>query len=321
MSEGGSALNLPTFEQLSSCQNLLIAGMGGGYDICCGLPIYFELQKRGCRVHLANFSFSDIENSPGGIRLSRTLVGVCADQMNFSVYFPELYLSQWFQQARQEAVTIWCFQKTGTLPLLKNYQKLVEHLFIDGILLVDGGVDSLMQGDETRMGTVVEDATSLYVVNALDQVPVRQLAAVGFGAEQDVAYAQVLENIAALTRAGAFRGACALTPQMESYRLFRDAVLHIQAQPFQDPSVINSSIISAVDGNFGDFHLTEKTRGSRLWISPLMTLYWFFDLPGVAERCRFLPELAGSETFFEALQAVMKSIAGKPQRKGTNIPL
>lgn len=54
-------LNLPILEQLSACKNLLIAGMGGGFDIFCGLPIYFELQGRGQTVHLANFSFSLIK--------------------------------------------------------------------------------------------------------------------------------------------------------------------------------------------------------------------------------------------------------------------
>lgn len=42
-------LNIPVFKQLSGCKHLLIAGMGGGFDIFCGLPIYFELQKRGAR--------------------------------------------------------------------------------------------------------------------------------------------------------------------------------------------------------------------------------------------------------------------------------
>ena len=53
-------LNLPILDQLAKCQNLLIAGMGGGFDIFCGLPIYLELQRRGQKVHLANFSFSDV---------------------------------------------------------------------------------------------------------------------------------------------------------------------------------------------------------------------------------------------------------------------
>jgi len=55
-------LNLPTLTQLSNCKNILIAGMGGGFDVFCGLPIYFELKKHGINAHLANFSFSDIEN-------------------------------------------------------------------------------------------------------------------------------------------------------------------------------------------------------------------------------------------------------------------
>lgn len=71
--------NLPIINQLTTCQNLLIAGMGGGFDIFCGLPIYFELKKRGKNVHLANFSFSDVENLSHSLRLSPTLVGVSFD--------------------------------------------------------------------------------------------------------------------------------------------------------------------------------------------------------------------------------------------------
>ena len=46
-------LNLPILSQVSACENLLIAGMGGGFDVFCGLPIYFDLVQRGQRVHLA----------------------------------------------------------------------------------------------------------------------------------------------------------------------------------------------------------------------------------------------------------------------------
>jgi hypothetical protein len=50
-------LNLPILDQLMAHENILIAGMGGGYDIFCGLPIYFDLRARGKQVHLANYSF------------------------------------------------------------------------------------------------------------------------------------------------------------------------------------------------------------------------------------------------------------------------
>ena len=45
-------LNLPILNQLKSCKNLLVAGMGGGFDIFCGLPIYFELKKHGIKAKL-----------------------------------------------------------------------------------------------------------------------------------------------------------------------------------------------------------------------------------------------------------------------------
>lgn len=54
-------LNLPILEQLASCERILIAGAGGGFDIFAGLPLYFTLRELGKTVHLANFSFSDME--------------------------------------------------------------------------------------------------------------------------------------------------------------------------------------------------------------------------------------------------------------------
>ena len=39
-------LNLPVLESLLSCKSLLIAGTGGGFDVFCGIPIYYELRKR-----------------------------------------------------------------------------------------------------------------------------------------------------------------------------------------------------------------------------------------------------------------------------------
>lgn len=314
-------LNLPIFNQLATCQNLLIAGMGGGFDIFCGLPIYFELRQRGQTVHLANFSFSDITNCRYGMRLTETLVGVTADYKGLVLYFPELYLAQWFEEQRHEAITVWCFQKTGTRPLLENYHVLVKHLSIDGILLIDGGVDSLIRGDEAGMGTLIEDATSLFVVNELEEIPLRLVACLGFGAEQDLAYAHILENIAALTQAGGFLGTCSLTPHMQAYQAYEDAVLYVQGKDWQDASVINSSIISAVQGHYGDYHLTKKTQGSRLWISPLMPIYWFFDLPILAQHNLYLSQLQETDTFMDAMQRYMWYEKLIPKRPRANIPL
>ena len=208
-------LNLPIFDHVSGCKNLLIAGMGGGFDLFCGLPIYFQLRQRGMNIHLANYSFSNIENLNKGIRLTDTLVGVTPEIDGHFIYFPELYLTQWFKATYGEEVPIWCFHKTGVRPLIENYQELIDYLKIDGILLIDGGVDSLMRGDEYEVGTIIEDSISLIAVGDLKNVPVRLTGCIGLGAELDLSYEQVFDNMAALTKMGAFLGSCALAQQME----------------------------------------------------------------------------------------------------------
>lgn len=244
-----------------------------------------------------------------------------ADLDSYLPYFPELYLTQWFREKHGEAVTIWAFEKTGVRPLLENYQALVEHLGIDGILLIDGGVDSLMRGDEAEVGTILEDAISLTAVDALKKVPVRLMACVGFGAEQDMAYAHVFENIAALAKIDAFLGSCSLLRQMNAFQFYEDAVLYVQNKPRQDPSVINSSIVSAVQGFYGNYHLTQKTGGSKLWISPLMSIYWFFDLPAVAHRSLISPPIRWTDTFMETVRIFMQTRQLIAQRKPHRIPL
>jgi hypothetical protein len=313
-------LNLPIIDRLAECRNLLIAGMGGGFDLFCGLPIYFELQRCGQTAHLASFSFSDVVNFAGGVRLTDTLVGVTPDYEGLMLYFPELYLARWFRETRQQDVTIWSFHKTGTRPLLENYRLLVERLSIDGILLVDGGIDSLMRGDEAGTGTLIEDATSLFVVNEL-QVPARFIACLGLGAERDIAYAHLFENIASLTQAGGFLGTCSLTPHMQAYQAYEEAVLYVQGQEYQEASVINSSILSAVRGHYGNYHLTERTKGSHLWISPLMPIYWFFDLPVVAQHNLYLSHLRHTDTFMDAVRAYTTCARFIPKRRQAHIPL
>ena len=55
-------LNLPILEALEGCRSVLVAGMGGGFDVFCGVPILLTLQQAGHTVHLANLSFSDVAN-------------------------------------------------------------------------------------------------------------------------------------------------------------------------------------------------------------------------------------------------------------------
>jgi hypothetical protein len=108
---------------------------------------------------------------------------------------------------------------------------------------------------------------------------------------------------------------------MDSYQAYDEAVTYAQSNEFQDPSVINSSIISAVRGNYGDYHLTEKTKRSSLWISPLMPLYWFFDFGAVVQQNLLLSELEGTILFRDALYKVIAKAERISRRTTNKIPL
>jgi hypothetical protein len=291
-------LNLPCFDYLTHCQNLLIAGMGGGFDVYCGLPLYFELREAGCRVHLANLSFTNLRFIHDAVPLCEGCLGVTPESNSVLLYAPELHL------AHHLGETVWCFYGGGVLPLLAPYRALVAHLDIDGIILIDGGVDSLMRGDEPKMGTIMEDWQSLAAVSQLTEVPLRILATLGYGAENDIDLDAVLANVAALTDEGAFLGACPLRAEQTTVQKYREAVEFTHSRRGQDSSAINASILAAIRGSYGNVHTTEKTRGTRMALSSLTHEYWFFDLQGVARRHLYLDNLAETTSRFEMMAVI-----------------
>ncbi len=288
-------LNLPILEQLADSRRILIAGAGGGFDIFAGLPLYFTLRALGKQVHLANYSFTpfDLAAVVGATEtlLDGVMVGARSPVHIPVNYYPEGYLAQWFQKVHGDDVTVWMLVGEGVVPLIKGYQALVEHLKIDAVLLVDGGVDSLMRGDEVGAGTLVEDSISLAAVDALD-VPVKMLACIGFGTEQEekVCHYHALANIAALAKAGGFLGSCALTPQMDVFQQYEAACRYVWEQPGHDKSHISTRIIPSVHGEFGQYRMYPD-HPYVPFISPLMSLYWFFDARVVIQHSLLIPRI------------------------------
>lgn len=56
----------PFFAALEGSRRVLIAGMGGGFDVFCGLPLYFALQAEELEVTLANLSRSGENQASAG---------------------------------------------------------------------------------------------------------------------------------------------------------------------------------------------------------------------------------------------------------------
>lgn len=299
---------------------MLIAGAGGGFDVFSGLPLYFALRSMGKDVFLANLSFSRLGPESGAWH-TPVLVEIDSNSGGDEVYFPELHLSRWFSD-RGEAVPIYAFRKTGVVPLTEAYDFLADHLELDTVVLVDGGTDCLMRGDEAGLGTPEEDIASLASVYGM-RVSRKLLACIGFGIDHfhGVCHAQFLENTAALTRAGAFLGAWSLTPDAPEARQFGEAVTSvIRAMP-RYPSIVCTSILSAVEGSFGDHHSTERTRGSELFINPLMSLYWTFRLEAVAERLIYPEFLFQTDTIESVSRVIHATHRSAENRRWRNLPL
>ncbi len=316
-----SYLTLPFFQHLEQAQSILIAGAGGGFDIFSGLPLYFGLREQGKRVHLANLSFSPLFSATGR-RLSPALMEISADTRVGSDYFPELYLARWF--ARQgESVPIYCFERVGVQPLLTAYRTLVDLLQLDAIVLVDGGTDSLMRGDEPALGTPEEDIASIAAVHQL-QLNTKLLVCLGFGIDtfHGVCHAHFLEAVSDLMRRDAFLGSWSLLasmPEVQRYRAATEFVL--DAMAFH-PSIVSTSILSALAGLFGDVQMNARTAGSKLFINVLMTLYWCFRLDPVAQRLLYLDHILPTRTSREMRHAIEQFRDELPARKPwINLPM
>lgn len=282
----------PLFTRLAEAKQILIAGAGGGFDIYAGLPLALSLRHQGKEAHLANLSFTELTALPLDDWAAEDLAAVTPDSVLPGDYFPERTLARWLELHGYPS-TVYAFPRTGVRPLRAAYRALIDLLEIDAIVLVDGGTDILMRGDEAGLGTPEEDMASVAALAPLEDVPVRLVVSVGFGVDayHGVNHVQVLENIAALERDGGYLGAFSIPRSTREGALYLDAVAHAQHHTPGHPSIVNGSVAAAVRGEFGDVRFTERTRGSELFVNPLMSLCFAFELPALAARCLYLDRI------------------------------
>ncbi len=288
-----SLLEPPFFTRLRDARRVLVAGAGGGFDVYAGVPLALALRAAGKEVQLASLSFSELHGLDLDVWVDHDIAAIRPDTTIRGDYFPERALARWL--ALQDLPdTVYAFPRTGVQPLRDAYRALLEHLGgVDAIVLVDGGTDILMRGDEHGLGTPEEDMASLAAVAGLDEVPVRLVACLGFGVDSyhGVNHSLVLENLAALEREGGYLGTFSLPRESREGSLFLDAVEHAQLATPDHPSIVQGSVAAAVRGDFGDVRFTERTKDSELFINPLMALYFCVDAPVLARRNLYLDRL------------------------------
>lgn len=95
-----------------------------------------------------------------------------------------------------------------------------------------------------------------------------------------------------------------MTAETAEARAYKSASKFVFDQMPYHPSIVNTSILSAIDGEFGDHHVTYRTQGSELFINPLMSLYWSFDVDSVVARNLYIERLADTETFGDVRRVI-----------------
>lgn len=222
----------PLWAALTDSDRVLVAGAGGGFDVYAGLPIALALAGCGKSVAMASLSFSDLTElsdedwlSPGVARVEPAAVGP-------SGYFPERSLVRWLR-SEGHAWPVYAIARAGVEPVARAYQRLAEEFEPDALILVDGGSDILLRGDESGLGTPEEDAVSLIATSGLP-LRTKLVTSIGFGidAHHGVASTEVLARLAELAREGAYLGALSIPGDSPEAVAYLDAVTHAApAQP------------------------------------------------------------------------------------------
>ncbi|WP_425971011.1 DUF1152 domain-containing protein [Nocardia salmonicida] len=317
-----SLLDTSVLFRLADAERVLVVGAGGGFDLLTGLPIAFALRERGKTVYLANLTFTAATRTTAR-SVAPGLFEVDAHTEGQSEYFPEKHVATWLAD-HGHADTVFMIRKGGTVSVRAAYEWLARELDLDSIVLVDGGTDLLMTGDEAGLGTPVEDVTSLLAASALD-LPVKLAVCVGFGVDtfHGVCHAHFLENVAALAKAGAYHGVFALMPTIPAVDAWLDVVSWVQRHTPGRESIVCASITDASCGEFGNHHSIARTRadGAELFINPLMSMVWGFDLDAVAQRVLYRSHIEHAATPFEVAAAIEAFRSEVPLRPWRSIPV
>lgn len=319
-------MEIPFLAKMKKAQKILLAGAGGGYDIANGVFLYLYLRAQGCEVYLANLSFATVgysdceEWTPGCYEVLRT--SNISEDARHSDYFPEKHILEWLYEVHGESPKMYAFSnQIGVLPLTNAYQKIIDEHDIDTVVLVDGGTDSLMFGDESGVATIVEDACSMLAATETN-IPNIYLMSIGFGVENfhKLNHYACLENISTLTKLDAFLGCLSLTKNMKEGQEFL-ALTDYLNNHLNHQSIVVNSIAHAMRGEYGDFHHSKRTKNSEQYINPLMPICWFFEARAIAQKIVFRERALDTYTMQGVVQAYRLYYATHTLRPDMKIPL
>lgn len=306
-------LNMPE-TKLEVSDVVMLAGIGGGYDVFTGLPIVDHLVKRFVLVNSSpSQDFHYRETTPDDH--PQSMIGY-----------------------KYNVIASYTVGRHGVGLTRKAYQEIIDKHKVDTVLAVDGGVDSLSRGDEKDSGTILEDFVGLSALNDVTLTPhghcglgddkVKFLCCAGFGTEteENLNHYRTLENMSALAAAGGFLGSFSLTPDMKEFNEYVAVCEKTWAN--NRKSHIQTKIISAAQGRFGhdnayhDIDARVMNSTEMTFLSVLSSIYWMFDLETVVKRNLLIPALKHTNTFTDARIVLREYLSNlKTLRSRETIPL
>jgi hypothetical protein len=170
------------------------------------------------------------------------------------------------------------------------YKWIIEKHSIDTLIILDGGSDSLMKGDEYGLGDPIEDAVSVGAGASCHTLRNKFLISVGFGADayNNVSNGASLRAVAELTQQGGFMGSMGIEKDSEGFDFYCKLVDRIyENQTFR--SVLTSLIMESGNGSYGFIvpaksggRVRKECGGAYCW--PLMSTMLAFDVDVGANR-------------------------------------
>lgn len=310
---------------LAPQSQILVCGGGGGYDVVCALPLALALKEQGHQVHLASYSFTELESCQKVEQPVDGLYAVRADsEQTEGRYFPECYLAQWWKKEFSEDITVWSYRQLGVAPLRLIFTHLRDSLDLNTIIILDAGVDGLFEGTEHELGTPSIDAISIFAATALEDVQ-GYFVTTAFGTEgykHKVRHADALMRMAQQVALKGMLGVSALLPQQQVCQQFRRASEHVHGCSGTElHSNMVSSLVAATKGKFGHQDLTVKTTQAPIWVSPLTLLYWYFDLQKVAQAKPFFSKAMKTNTISEIVELFEEQRETYPRIPRLDIPI
>lgn len=285
-------LHITPLARLAPCSRVLLVGTGGRSDMLAALPLYDCLRAEGKEVFLA-----------GLISGRKT-----SANKRFVEVAPSTRKGARFEQllAGHLEAPVYCFPGGGTLNRVETLRDLLRHTGAEALVLVEAGVETLLRGDEPGLGTAAEDLVSLTAAHQLE-VPVKMLVTLGMGVDRPkgVSLAYTLKAIAELTASGGFWGSLTLLPNMPEFQSLARAVATLGTATWSE------AMLAAANG----------TCGGEPYVSPLLSLLWFFDLDAVARRSLLTDWLADKVTPLDVHRAITNFLTVTPPGEWMDLPI